>query len=342
MDKIRIAVDVMGGDHAPVETVKGCAAALAEGDARVHLLLVGQEDKIRAEAAKHQMDETRYEIIHAPEIIGTDEVPTTAIRRKKDSSLVVGLNLVKSGQAGAFVSAGSTGAILTGATVIVGRIKGIERPALATILPNEKGWTFYIDVGANVDAKPSYLVQFAQMGSIYMESIMGIDSPSVGLVNIGAEAEKGNALTKEAYEMLAAAKGFRFAGNVEPRDLPHGAVDVAVCDAFVGNVILKYSEGFAKAMLGMIKTELTAGFWSTVGAALAKGAFGRLKKRFDYTEVGGAPFLGLNGLVVKAHGSSNAKAFKNAIRQCGNFIDKDIVKKIEQSIQYNANQSEEA
>jgi len=335
MSEIRIAVDVMGGDHAPEETIKGCAEALAAGDSRVKLLLVGQEDKIKAELAKHKMDETRYEIVDAPEVIGTEETPTVAIRQKKQSSLVVGLNLVKRGEAGAFVSAGSTGALLAGATMIVGRIKGVERPALATILPNEKGWTFHIDVGANVDAKPSYLVQFAQMGSIYMESIMGISNPRVGLVNIGAEKEKGNALTKEAYGLLAVAKGINFTGNVEPRDIPLGAADVVVCDAFVGNVILKYSEGFAKAMLGMIKEELMSGFASKIGALLSKGAFKKLKKRFDYAEVGGAPFLGLTGLVVKAHGSSNARAFKNAIRQCSEFIDKDITNKIAQSIEMN-------
>ena len=335
MGEICIAVDVMGGDYAPEETIKGCAQALAQGDSRVKLLLVGQEDKIRAEVAKHSMDTSRYEIIDAPEVIGTDEVPTTAIRQKKQSSIVVGLQLVKKGEAGAFVSAGSTGAVLAGATLIVGRIKGVERPALATILPNEKGWTFHIDVGANVDAKPSYLVQFAQMGAIYMESIMGIENPRVGLVNIGAEKEKGNALTKEAYGLLEAAKGINFTGNVEPRDIPLGAVDVVVCDAFVGNVILKYSEGFAKAMLGMIKEELMGGLLSKIGALLSKGAFKNLKKRFDYAEVGGAPFLGLTGLVVKAHGSSNARAFQNAIRQCSEFIDKDITGKITQSIQLN-------
>jgi len=340
MDEIRIAVDAMGGDNAPQEIIKGCAEALAEGDKRVRLLIIGQEDKIRAEIAKHSMDAARYEIIHAPEVIGTDEAPTEAVRRKKDSSLVVGLKLVKEKKAGAFVSAGSTGAILTGATIIVGRIKGIERPALATLLPTAKSWVFVADVGANVDAKPSYLVQFAQMGSIYMESVMGIKSPSVGLVNIGAEKEKGNALTKEAYPLLETAKGFRFVGNVEPRDIPLGAVDVAVCDAFVGNVILKYSEGFAKAILGMIKEEMMAGFFTKLGALLSKPAFGRLKKRFDYKEVGGAPFLGLNGLVVKAHGSSDAKAFKNAIRQCTQFIDKDITGKIEASVA--ANKTEEA
>jgi len=333
MDELRIAVDMMGGDDAPVETVKGCVQALAALDKRVKLLLVGQEEVIRAELAKYTADESRYEIIHAPEVIETHETPTIAIKQKKDSSMVVGLNLVKRGEAGAFVSAGSTGALLTGATIIVGRIKGVERPALATILPNEKGWSFLLDVGANVDAKPSYLVQFAKMGAVYMEHIMGVSNPKVGLINIGAEREKGNALTKEAYGLLEEAHGINFVGNVEPREIPHGAVDVAVCDAFVGNVILKYSEGFAKAMLGMIKSELLSGFLSKIGAVMSKGAFKRLKKRFDYKEVGGAPFLGLTGLVVKAHGNSDAKAIQNAIRQCSVFIENDIVAKIEASIQ---------
>lgn len=329
MSDIIIAVDAMGGDLAPVETVKGCVQALENENIR--LVLVGRESEITAELEKYSYDKDRLSVADAPEVIGNDESPTAAIKQKKNSSIVVGLNMLKNGEAGAFLSAGSTGALLTGATVIAGRIKGVKRPALATVFPNTKGYTFLIDVGANVDAKPEYLVQFAKMGSVYMENIMGVENPRVGLVNIGAEKEKGNELVKAAYTLLEKAE-VNFIGNVEARDIPLGAVDVAVCDAFVGNVILKYSEGLSKGILSMLKEELMATTVSKIGAALSKGAFASLKKRFDYTEVGGAPFLGVNGLVVKAHGSSNAKAFKNAINQCSYFIEKDIVKKIEEKI----------
>jgi glycerol-3-phosphate acyltransferase PlsX len=235
--------------------------------------------------------------------------------------------MVNRGEASAFVSAGSTGALLTGATVLIGRIKGVERPALAVLLPNEKSFTFLIDCGANVDAKPAYLLQFAHMGSVYMENVVGAASPRVGLINIGAEREKGNSLTKEAYGLLESS-GLNFIGNLEARDIPLGAADVAVCDAFVGNVILKYTEGFTQAMFGRIKTELTSSLASKLGALLSKGAFKRLKKGFDYSDVGGAPFLGLKGLVVKAHGNSDARAIRGAINQCVLFTEKDIVGKI--------------
>lgn len=329
MGDIIIAVDAMGGDLAPFETVKGCVLALEKKD--IKLILVGKESEITAELSKYSYDKDRISIVNATEVIQNEEAPTVAIKQKKDSSIVVGLNMVKNGEAGAFVSAGSTGALLTGATVIVGRIKGVKRPALATIFPNTKGYTFLIDVGANVDAKPEYLVQFAQMGSVYMENLMDIKDPKVGLINIGTEKGKGNELTKGTYGLLEKA-GINFVGNVEAREIPLGEVDVAVCDAFVGNVILKYSEGLSKGILSMIKEELMATTVSKIGALLSKGAFKSLKKRFDYTEIGGAPFLGINGLVVKAHGSSDAKAFKNAIRQCSYFIEKDIVKKIEEKL----------
>lgn len=329
MGDIIVAVDAMGGDLAPLETVKGCVLALE--DKNIKLAIVGKQSEIDAELSKYSYDKTRISVINASEVIQNDDTPTAAIKEKKDSSMVVGLNMLKNGEAGAFVSAGNTGALLTGATVIVGRIKGVKRPALATIFPNTKGYTFLIDVGANVDAKPEYLVQFAQMGSVYMENVMNVKNPRVGLINIGAEKGKGNELTKEAYALLENA-GVNFVGNVEAREIPLGEVDVAVCDAFVGNVVLKYSEGLSKGILSMLKEELMATTVSKIGALLSKGAYERLKKRFDYREVGGAPFLGVNGLVVKAHGSSDAKAFKNAIKQCSYFIEKDIAKKIEEKM----------
>ncbi|MCL2699390.1 MAG: phosphate acyltransferase PlsX [Defluviitaleaceae bacterium] len=324
---IRIVVDAMGGDNAPGAAVKGALAALA--DERISVILTGREKDITA-ALGGALPE-RMRIIDAPEIIGADEAPAAAIKSKKQSSIVVGLNLLKNGEADAFVSAGNTGAVLAGATVIVGRIKGILRPALAVLLPNAKGFSFLIDAGANVDAKPEYLPQFAQMGSIYMENVIGINNPRVAIVNIGAEKEKGNALTKEAYPLLENA-GVNFTGNIEARDIALGGADVLVCDAFIGNVILKYSEGFATALLGMVKKELLSTTLSKIGAFLSKNAFRNLKKSFDYSEVGGAPFLGLNALVVKAHGSSDAKAISAAIRQCVAFVENDITGKIKEKL----------
>lgn len=329
MSEIIIAIDAMGGDYAPFEVVKGCVEALDKND--ITLILVGKEDIIKDELNKYSYNKDKIQVVNASQIIGTDEVPTSAIKNKKDSSIVVGLNLLKQGKAQAFVSAGNTGALLTGATVIVGRIKGIERPALGTLLPNAKGVSFLIDSGANVDSKPVYLTQYAKMGSIYMQNIMKVENPKVGLINIGAEKEKGNALTKEAYDLLENAD-INFTGNVEARDIASGVVDVMVCDAFVGNVILKYSEGFGNAILAMVKKELMSSFISKVGAILSLKAFKRLKKHFDYSEVGGAPFLGLKALVVKAHGSSNSKAIVGAISQCKTFIENDIINKIQEKI----------
>ncbi len=330
MDKTMIvALDAMGGDLAPVEIVKGAAEAAKELD--VLIKLVGREEDVTRELAKYDYPKERIEVVHAEEIIGTDEVPTMAIRRKKNSSLVVGLNLVKNGEADAFVSAGSTGALLTGALLLVGRLEGVERPALGTCLPTKTGFSFLLDSGANVDCKAIYLEQFAKMGSIYAENMFGIKQPKVALVNIGAEKEKGNALTKEAYERLETAEGIRFAGNIEPRNIPFGDADVIVCDGFVGNTILKLSEGLAKTLIDIIKEEITAGAYK-LAAAMLKTPFKNVKKRFDADEVGGAPFIGLKSLVVKAHGSSNARAVKNAVRQCVLFAEADITGKMKKAI----------
>jgi len=317
---LTIAIDAMGCDLGPSVVVDGALQAAAIAPA-VNLILVGQEDAIRYELAKHK-ECSSISILHAPDVITPDEVPTSAIRQKKGSSLVVGLKAVKEGHASGFVSAGSTGALLTGATVIVGRKKGIERPALGSPIPTKTGYTLLLDCGANMDCKPSYLLQFAQMGSEYMEKALGIKSPKVGLINVGTEDEKGNAVVKEAHGLLSES-ALNFVGNIEGRDIPEGTAHVAVCDGFVGNVTLKLMEGFAKAMMGIIKEELMSSTISKMGALLAKGAFGKVKKRFDYREVGGAPFLGLNSLVIKAHGSSDAYAMKNAILKCIDYIKED-------------------
>ena len=317
MDDLTIAVDAMGCDLGPSVVIDGAFQALKVHPG-VKLLLVGQEDVISAELAKHG-NNSQISLQHASEIITPDEVPTSAIRQKKDSSLVVGLKTVKEGRASGFVSAGSTGALLTGATVIIGRKKGIERPALGAPIPTQKGFTLLVDSGANMDCKASYLKQFGQIGAEYVEKALGIKNPKVGLINVGTEEEKGNAAAKEAYALLAADSGLNFIGNVEAREIPAGVVDVAVCDGFVGNIVLKFMEGLAQTMMGIIKEELMSSTMSKLGALMAKGAFGNVKKRFDYREVGGAPFLGLTSLVVKAHGSSDALAMKNAIIKCIDF-----------------------
>lgn len=326
---IKVAIDAMGGDNAPIEIVKGAVEAIKESD--VNIVLVGLSDVINKELSKYSYDKERISVVNATEVIGTDESPTVAVRRKKDSSMIVGLKLVKEGEVSAFVSAGSTGALLTGAILHVGRINGIERPALATKLPTKGGYSLLIDSGSNVDCKPKYLEQFAKMGSVYVENVVGIKNPSVALVNIGAEKEKGNALTKEAYELLENSN-LNFVGNLEARDIPSGNVNVVVCDGFVGNVILKFSEGLGMTLLKIVKETITEGIYKFAAAAL-KTPFKTIKKRFDPDEIGGAAFLGVKALVVKAHGSSKSKAIKNAIKQCEIFVQNDIVKKIEEKIQ---------
>lgn len=331
-DRTIVALDAMGGDNAPKEMIKGAVQALEKTDA-VQILLVGKEDVIRAELAQYTYDKTRIEIVNATEVIETAEPPVNAIRRKKDSSIVVGMKLVKEGQADAFVSAGSSGAVLVGGQVIVGRIKGVERPPLAPLIPTEKGVSLLVDCGANVDARPSHLVQFAKMGSIYMEHVVGIKNPKVGIVNIGAEEEKGNALVKETFPLLKGEKNINFIGSVEAREIPHGQADVIVCEAFAGNIILKLFEGVGSVLISEIKKGMMGSLRSKIGALLVKPALKKTLKSFDSSEYGGAPLLGLNGLVVKTHGSSTAKEICNTIIQCVTFKEQKINEKIKESIQ---------
>lgn len=327
-----VALDAMGGDNAPKEMIKGAVQALEKTDA-VQVLLVGKEDVIRAELAQYTYDKARIEVVNATEVIETAEPPVNAIRRKKDSSIVVGMKLVKEGQADAFVSAGSSGAVLVGGQVIVGRIKGVERPPLAPLIPTEKGVSLLVDCGANVDARPSHLVQFAKMGSIYMEHVVGIKNPKVGIVNIGAEEEKGNALVKETFPLLKGEKNINFIGSVEAREIPHGQADVIVCEAFAGNIILKLFEGVGSVLISEIKKGMMGSLRSKIGALLVKPALKKALKSFDSSEYGGAPLLGLNGLVVKTHGSSTAKEICNTIIQCVTFKEQKINEKIKESIQ---------
>ena len=328
----RVALDAMGGDHAPKQIVKGAVDAVLK-ESSVYVFLVGQEDKIRAELAKYDCDKARLEIVNATEVIETAEPPVNAIRRKKDSSIVVGMKLVKEGKADVFVSAGSSGAILVGGQTIVGRLKGVDRAPLAPLLPTEKGMSLLIDCGANVDARPNHLLQFARMGSIYMENILGVKDPKVGIVNIGAEEEKGNALVKEAFPLLKGQKDIHFIGSVEAREIPHGQADVIVCEAFTGNVILKLYEGLGAVLISKIKGGLMSSIRSKIGAVLIKPALKSTLKEFDVSEHGGAPLLGLNGLVVKTHGSAKAKEVTNTILQCVTFKEQRIAEKIQISIQ---------
>ncbi len=336
----KVALDAMGGDNAPVEIVKGAVDAVSSRK-DIKVFLVGQEDVVKEELAKYSYPADQIEVVHAPEVIEMAEAPVVAIRKKKQSSMVVAMKMVKEGQADAFVSAGSSGAILVGGQTIVGRIKGIKRPPLAPIIPTETGMSLIIDCGANVDAKAENLVQFAQMGSIYMENVVGIKNPRVAIVNIGAEEEKGNALVKETIPMLHECKGINFIGCIEAREIPHGGADVIVCEAFVGNVILKLYEGLASTLIGIVKTGLMSTLKSKIGALLALPALKETLKDFDASKYGGAPLLGLNGLVVKAHGNSKAMEITTSIYQCVTFKQQDINGKIKEFIKVETSAEEE-
>ena len=328
----KIAVDAMGGDNAPKEIIKGAVEAVQKRD-DIQVILTGKEEVIADELAGYTYNKEQITIVNTTEVIETAEPPVMAIRRKKDSSIVVGLKLVKEKKADAFVSAGSSGAVLAGGQLLVGRIKGVERPPLAPLIPTEKGFALLIDCGANVDARPSHLVQFAKMGSIYMKHVMGVKNPKVGIVNIGAEEEKGNALVKETFPLLKECRDINFTGSIEAREIPHGQADVIVCEAFVGNVILKLYEGVGSVLISKMKKGMMTSLRSKIGALLVKPALKSTMKDFDASEYGGAPLLGLNGLVVKTHGSSTSKEVCNSILQCVTFKEQRINEKIKECIQ---------
>ena len=326
-----IALDAMGGDNAPGAIVAGGVAALKAFE-DIRLLLAGPEAELNALLPDDAHLRGRIEILPAEEIITMDEPPMLAVRRKVNSSLVQAMMAVRDGRAQAVVSAGSTGAVLAGGMLRIGRIPGIERPALAPILPGLKKPFLLIDCGANVDCQPKYLEQFGLMGSVYMKSVMGVDDPAVGLVNIGAEEEKGNKLTKETYQLMKRQTSYRFAGNCEARDIPTGDFDVVVTDGFAGNVILKYTEGIVGVVMAMLKRRMMESKRTKLGAYMAKPAFGAFKKDMDYNAVGGAPMLGVQGAVVKAHGSSGDVAIMNAIRQAREMLLGDVVGKISEGL----------
>lgn len=332
---MKIAIDGMGGDNAPKAVIEGVIKALEEYKG-IEYYITGQKEQIEEELKNYNYDKTLVNVIDAREIISPNEHPVMALKKKKDSSIYKALKLVKDKECDAVISGGSTGAFLAGCTLVVGRIKGIERPALAPIMPGKNGSFMIVDAGANVDSKPNYLVQFAKMGKVYYQGVIGNENPSVGLVNIGAEEEKGNELTKVTYKLLKEEKNLNFVGNVEPRDTSKGDVNVLVCDGFVGNTLLKMYEGVASTLLSMIKEEILSGsIISKLGAGLLSPVFKSLKVKFDYKEYGGAPFLGVDGICIKAHGSSDGKAFKNAIRQTKTFYDNGVLEKIKAELQNN-------
>ena len=331
-ETVRVVVDAMGGDNAPAEPVKAAVEAVTERE-DIKVILTGRQEVIENELSKFQnYPKERIQVVNATEVIETAEAPVMAIRKKKDSSIVVGMNLVRNGEADAFVSAGSSGAILVGGQVLVGRIKGVERPPFGALIPTEKGVSLLLDCGANVDSRPSHLVQFARMGSIYMEHVVGIKNPRVGIVNIGAEEEKGNALVKETFPLLKQCTDINFTGSIEAREIPHGGADVIVCEAFTGNVILKLYEGTGAALISMVKKGMMSSLRSKIGALLVKPALKETLKAFDASQYGGAPMLGLKGLVVKTHGSSKSTEVCNSIIQCVTFKEQKINEKIKECL----------
>ncbi len=319
---MRIVLDALGGDDAPAQPVAGAVLAAREyADRDMKIILVGREDVVRAELRKHDLSgglEERLPIVNATEVIEMDEHPAQAVRRKKDSSIVVGLNLLKRGEADAFVSAGHSGATMAAATLgAPGRIRGIERPALATVFPAKSGPILVLDVGANTEVKPEYLVQFAQMGQVYAQKVLGKPNPRLGLLSNGEEDNKGSQLVIEAHKLLRQTPGLNFGGNVEGKDVPEGHFDVVVTDGFTGNVLLKTTEGVAAMLLKIIREELTSNLYNKVLAAGLKPAFNKVRKRLDYEIYGGAPLLGVNGVVIITHGRMTANGIKHALRVAG-------------------------
>ncbi|HKM42495.1 MAG TPA: phosphate acyltransferase PlsX [Limnochordia bacterium] len=321
----KIAVDAWGGDYAPEQIVQGALQAADENG--IDIILTGNEARLKS-LINGKPGSERIEIVHAPDVIGMDEA-AEAVRSKPESSLVKAAKLVKEGQASALVSAGSTGATMAASVLTIRRIKGVERPAITSLMPTRSGVTLIVDVGANVDCKPNQLLQFAQMGSIYAENVLKVRNPKVGLLNVGHEPTKGNSLVKEVYPLLQQKESsVNFIGNIEGRDISRGDCDVIVCDGFVGNIVLKFAEGLSDALFGMMKEEFTSSIPSTLGALLLKSGLRKIKKKVDYAEYGGAPLLGVNGIVIIAHGGSNAKAIQNAIRVAKRGVEQNIVQGI--------------
>ena len=326
----RVALDAMGGDRGPVVNIEGAVAAARE--LGLSVLLVGNEEELSRSLRRHSTNGLGITICHAPETVGMNESPSAALRKKKHSSIRVGLELVKRGEADAFISAGNTGAVMATAMVTLGSLPGVERPAIALIVPTLRGQSILLDAGANADCKPRHLLQFAIMGDIYARQVMGKTSPTVGLLSIGEEESKGNELTREAFKELEEERSLNFTGNVEGREVFSGAADVIVCDGFTGNIALKISESAAEFFTVLLKEELEKGLVGKLGALLTRGAFRRFKKRVDYTEYGGAPLLGVGGMCIISHGRSTAKAIKNAIRVAAECVENKVIEHIRKGI----------
>lgn len=327
---MRIIVDGMGGDNAPAEIVKGCVEASREMPHEIWI--VGREEEILKELKKYKFNQSQFKIINAEEVIDNCDAPVKAVRTKKNSSMVVGLNLLKSGSGDVFISGGNTGALMAGGLFILGRIPGIDRPAITSPYPiMGKGMSLLVDAGANAECKPNNLLEFGIMGSIYMEKVFGVERPKVGLANIGTEEGKGTTVIKAAHQLLKKS-GLNFIGNVEAREVPYGVCDIIVCDGFVGNTILKLTEGFALSILQFVKKKFTEGIKSKVGAVLLLDKIKELKSEFDYSNYGGAPILGVKGAVIKIHGSSNANAVKHGILKAIPFAEENVVQIIEEAV----------
>lgn len=327
MTLLKLAIDAMGGDYAPDEIVKGSIDALKSFE-DLEIVLTGKRDLLD----KYKIKNDRLNFVYTSEVITNNEPPVAAIRKKKDSSMVVGLELLNEGEVDAFLSAGNTGALMAGSLFKLGRIKGIDRPALAPILPTINGAVVLLDAGSNTDCKPENLLQFAAMGFVYAQKMFGIENPRVGLLNIGAEEEKGNDVVKRAFELIKNSN-LNFIGNVEGRDIAYGVAEVVSCDGFVGNAILKSMEGTASVISLLLKKELKRNIFTKLGALLIMRGLKRITQKMDYTEYGGAPLLGIKKPVIKAHGSSKAKAIFNAIRQAKNFVDNDVLNHIQKEIE---------
>ena len=327
MDRIRIAIDTMGGDNGAEPMIVGIKEAFARHD-DVEVTVYGKEDELRSLIKQYELDENRISVVNATEEITCHDAPVDAVRRKKESSMVLALSSVKNGENHAVISAGNTGALLAGGTFVVGRAKGVKRSPLAPLIPTRRGNSLMIDCGANVDAKPENLVQFAKMGSVYMEQIEGIKNPKVAILNIGAEDEKGNELVKQTLPLLRACKNLNFIGSIEAREITSGQADVIVCEAFVGNCILKFYEGLGKMFMGEIKAVLNQNVKTKLGAAMIYKPLKKRLSRFMADDKGGAPLLGLKGLVVKIHGNSKEREVISAITQCRNFVALDVSGKI--------------
>lgn len=327
---MKIVIDAMGGDNAPVVEVEGAIQSVEEFG--YDLILVGDKERIEKELAKYKDYSDKISIVHASEIIAMHDPAAISVRRKRDSSIVVGMDLLKKDKADAFVSAGNTGAVVCAATLSLRLLPAIERPGIAVTIPNLVGTSIIIDVGANIDPKPIHLLQYGIMADAYSRYILNKQNPTVGLLNVGEEESKGTEFIKEAHTLLSESK-LNFIGNIEGRDIYSGKTDIVLCDGFVGNVVLKVSESVVDTIVQLLKREIKSNIIATLGAALSSSAFNVLKKKMDYSEYGGAPLLGVDGRCIISHGSSNAKAIKNAVKFAGEFVRQDVNKHIVEELE---------